>query len=190
MYWLDTLLLALLVLGAALGCYSGFLWQIARILTFGLALTATVTCNDVAASFCRDHALRDADPRIAQVVAYVGVFLGVYLVLYLVTRLLYQLIRATDLVLHDRLLGALFGATKMALVLGICCLAAHSYPHPTTRTWMAKSVLAPVFADGMEHALVIIPDEYKENLRTTLVSLRDMLGRPSSDRTSDEEAEK
>lgn len=78
----------------------------------------------------------------------------------------------------------------MALLLGICCLTASSYPHPTTRAWLAKSVLAPVFADGMEHALVVIPEEYKENLRSTLVSLRDMLGRSTPDQARDEESEK
>ena len=31
------------------------------------------------------------------------------------------------------------------------------------------------FADGMEHVLIVIPEEYKENLRDTLVSLRDLL---------------
>jgi membrane protein required for colicin V production len=177
MYWLDTLLLVLLALGVILGFFSGFLWQIARILTLTLALLATVLCNEPASLFCREHLLREVDPRIAQAVAYVLVFLVVYVALFLATRLLYQAIRAADLEVLDRVLGALFGAAKMALVLAACCLAAANYPHPTTRDWMAKSTLAPAFADGMEHVLVIIPEEYKENLRVTLVSLRELLGR-------------
>ncbi|HWY86843.1 MAG TPA: CvpA family protein [Gemmataceae bacterium] len=181
MYWLDTLILALLVLGAALGFFSGFLWQIARILTLGTALLVTVTCNDPASHFCRDQLLRGADPRVAQAVAYVLVFLVVYLVLFLAARLVYAGIRATDLVAVDRLLGGAFGAGKMALILGACCLAAANYPHQTTRDWMAKSALAPTFSDAMEHVLYIIPDEYKENLRGTLVSLREMLSRPGGD---------
>jgi membrane protein required for colicin V production len=177
MYWLDTLILAVLVLGAALGFYSGFLWQIARILALSTALLVTVTCNEPATRFCRDQLLAGADPRIPQAAAYVLVFLAVHLILHLTTRLLYAGIRAADLEMVDRLAGGLFGAGKMALIVGACCLAAANYPHPTTRAWMAHSTLAPVFADGMEHVLVIIPDEYKENLRGTLVSLRDLLGR-------------
>jgi membrane protein required for colicin V production len=177
MYWLDTLLLALLALGVTLGFFSGFLWQIARILTLALSLVATVICNEPASLFCREQLLRDADPRIAQAVAYVLVFLVVYVVLFLATRLLYEGIRAADLEVFDRVLGGLFGAAKMALVLGACCLGAANYPHPTTRDWMAKSTLAPAFADGMEHVLIIIPEDYKENLRGTLVSLRELLGR-------------
>jgi uncharacterized membrane protein required for colicin V production len=178
MYWLDTLLLAILALGAALGFFSGFLWQIARILTLGIALLATIACNDAASHFLRDQLLREADPRIAQAIAYVLVFLLVYVALFLATRLLYEGIRAADLELLDRLLGGLFGAGKMALILGACCLAAANYPHSATRGWMTKSALAPAFAEGMEHVLIIIPDEYKENLRGTLVSLRDLLSRP------------
>jgi membrane protein required for colicin V production len=177
MYWLDTLLLVFLAVGAALGFFSGFLWQIARILTLAIAVVATVVCNDPASLFCREQLLRDADPRVAQAVAYVLVFLSVYVVLFLATRLLYKGIRAADLEIVDRLLGGLFGAAKMAMIAGACCLGTANYPHPTTRDWIAKSTLAPALADGMEQVLIIIPEDYKENLRGTLVSLRDLLGR-------------
>jgi membrane protein required for colicin V production len=177
MHWLDTLILAFLALGVALGFFSGFLWQVARILTLTLAILATVFCNEPASLFCHDQFLREADPRIVQAVAYVLVFLVVYVVLFLATRLLYQGIRAADLEVVDRVLGGLFGAGKMALIMGACCLATANYPHPITKELMAKSSLAPAFADGMEHLLVIIPDDYKENLRDTLVSLRELFGR-------------
>ena len=188
MYWLDTLLLALLALGGVLGFFSGLLMQFARILTLGAALVTTVACNDAASRFCQEQLLREADPRISQAVAYVAVFLGVYVVLFLATRLLCRGIRASDLALLDRLLGGLFGACKMALILGACCLAAANYPHPLTREWLTKSSLAPAFADGMEHVLVVIPDEYKENLRATLVSLRDVLSRPAAEPQPNEKA--
>ena len=181
MYWLDTLFLALLVLGAGLGFISGFLWQIARIVSLGLSAFATIACNEQATEFCQESLLREADPNVAKAVAYIAVFVGVYLVLFLTTRFLYELIRATDLELVDRVLGAVFGAGKIALILGICSLGAATYPHPTTKTMMAKSVLAPAFADGMEHVLVMIPDEYKETLRSTLGTFRDFLNRPSSE---------
>src|SRR4051794_2044148 len=116
MYWLDTLLLVLLGLGAVLGFMSGLLWQVARIVTLAAALMATIACNEPATHFCREQVLREADPRISQAVAYVLVFLAVYLILFLATRLLYQCIKATKLQTADRLLGALFGTGKAALV--------------------------------------------------------------------------
>ncbi len=87
MYWLDTLLVALLALGAALGFYSGFLCQIARILTFAIALMATIAFNDPATRLCQEQFLQGADSRIAQATAYVLVFLLVYISLFLATRL-------------------------------------------------------------------------------------------------------
>src|SRR5262245_17647500 len=128
MYWIDTLLLALLVLGAALGFYSGLLWQIARIVCLAVAVFATIAFNEPVTVYFRDHLLRDADPRVVQGIAYVLVFLAAYLMLFLASRLIYAGIRATDLEIADRLLGGLFGAVKMALVLGACCLAAVNYP--------------------------------------------------------------
>src|SRR5438046_804870 len=104
MYWLDTLLLALVALGAVLGFVSGFLLQVRRLLSLRIALAATVAANETASRFCQEQLLRDADPRVSQVVAYVAVFLAVYLVLFLATRLLYEGIRATELVVLDRLL--------------------------------------------------------------------------------------
>jgi len=181
MYWLDTLLLALLALGGALGFWSGFLWQIARTLTFAIALAATVMGNEKATQLCQEQLLRDADPRISQAIAYVLVFLVVYLICFYASKLLHASIRAADLEMVDRLLGALFGAGKMALLLAALCLSAANYPHPATRTLLSKSTLAPAFADGMEHVLILIPEEYKENLCGTLVSLRDMLSKPTTE---------
>src|SRR5437016_3722714 len=101
MHWLDTLLLVLLALGGMLGFFSGFLWQIARIFSLGIALLATVAFNDQASRFCQEQLLREADPRIAQAIAYAMVFLAVYLVLFLATRLLYKGIRASELEMLD-----------------------------------------------------------------------------------------
>ena len=184
MHWLDTLLLALLAVGGVLGFFTGLLWQIARILTLGIAVLATALCNDSVTRMCRDHLLLDADPRIAQWVAYVAVFLAVYIVLFLATRLLHAGIRATELEGMDRLLGAMFGAAKMAIILGGCCLTAINYGQATTRAWLEKSTLATSLADAAEHAVTVIPDEYKENLRDTLISLRDWWSRSNHEARS------
>ena len=45
MYWLDTAILTALALGAGLGLMNGFLWQVARMLSLGLAVAGTVLAN-------------------------------------------------------------------------------------------------------------------------------------------------
>lgn len=179
MYWLDTTLLAIIGLGAILGLWTGFLWQIARLVSLAVAIYATMLANDYATALLKDGPFRDADARVVQTVAYVLVFLGAYLVLYLLTRLLHKSMQAADLILFDRLLGGFLGAGKMALILAALCLAAASYDHPVPREWMAKSTVAPVFARTMESILIVIPEQYKEDLRGAFASLRDMMGKES-----------
>jgi len=190
MHWLDSTFLALFALGAVLGFASGFLRQIARIASLALSLLGTIVCHDSALTLLQDHVLRDADPRIIEAVAYVTVFLAIYVVLYLTTRVLHDGISQTEMERVDRLLGALLGAGKMSLILGTLCLAASHYPHPSTHELMAKSTLAPALVQGMNALLVIIPDEYKDNVRETLVNLRDVLHRPAAEpKTADETRE-
>lgn len=181
MYWLDTTLLALVGLGAVLGMWSGLFWQLARLASLALAIYATVSANDSVTQVLNTGPLRDADVRVIQTVAYVLVFLAVYLVLYLSSRLIHRSIRAADLVLFDRFLGGLLGASKMVFVLSALCLGAASYQHPLPQEWMAKSRLAPVLAHGLEKMLVVIPDEYKESFRGTLESLGALMARNSQE---------
>ncbi|MCI0380132.1 MAG: CvpA family protein [Gemmataceae bacterium] len=183
MHWLDTIILVLLALGAGLGFWSGFLWQIARILSLVIALIATIFLHEPATRTLHDHVLRGADERIVEVAAYVALFVLVYLLLFIATRLAHTGIRATELQIFDRLLGCMFGFSKMALIIGGICLGAANYPHETTRDLLGKSSLAPLFAHAMEHVLVVIPEDQKENLRATLLGLRDLLARQEKEET-------
>src|SRR5687767_5077537 len=116
MHWLDTMIVAALGLGAVLGFVSGLFWQVARIASLGAAVLATISWHEAAAGALRQWVLRDAEPSIVQASAYVSVFLSVYIVLFIATRLIRVWLRATDLALADRMLGALLGAGKIALL--------------------------------------------------------------------------
>ena len=174
MFWLDGTILAALALGALLGALSGFLWQMARLLGLALALYLAILLNETVSQFVQTHYLAGADPRMVRIVAYVGVFLVVYLVLLISTYWLYQAMRAVHLEPLDRLLGALLGLGKMALILAAVFLGLANYPHPKTKELMEKSILAPVLAGGMEIALVVIPQEYRNELCEGFNHLRDL----------------
>src|SRR5436190_11179031 len=118
MHWFDTTILTLLVLGAIFGAWSGFVWQIARILTLGLAIYGAVLFHEPASEVLRESALQGADVRVITTTAYVLVFLISYLILFYSARVLRDGIRAADLQMFDRLLGAAFGAGKIALGCG------------------------------------------------------------------------
>jgi membrane protein required for colicin V production len=181
MHWLDTLLLVLLGLGALLGLWTGFLWQVARLLSLSLALTATVCLNEPTSQLLRDNLLAGAEPRVAQVVAYIAVFLLAYLLIFYVARLVHHGVRTSDLEWLDRVLGCVFGLAKFALILsGLCLLAAH-YPHPTAQAWLKESTLAPLFAKGLESGLTWVPERYRVELADGVAGLHRILGGKEKD---------
>jgi membrane protein required for colicin V production len=173
MYWLDTTILILLGLAALLGAMSGLLWQLLRVVGFGVALYCSIFGNDWASGVLRDAFLRDADPGVVKAVAYGVVFLAVYLALFLITFLLERALRAVKLKAMDRLLGAGLGAVKAALILGAIFLGVASIPHPSARELMDRSAIAPVLAAGANLAIAAIPAEYKAQLQEGLNKLHD-----------------
>lgn len=185
MYWLDTVILVLLGLGAGLGFWSGLLWQVARVMSLGLALYATVLCNEPVTELFGEALAREVDPRVLRGAAYVAVFLGVYLGLFLLTGLLHRTIKAAHLDLVDRVLGALLGAAKVGAVVAVACAALGALSLPQARECMAHSALAPLFARGTEAGLELVPDEYRsrvgEGLQTLRDSLQPNLPRPAPD---------
>lgn len=170
MYWLDTAIVAILVIGACFGALTGFLWQVARIACLGAALYCCLFFNDVASEIILRDFLQGVDPTVAKWIGYILVFVVVYLALYFVVLLLDQTIKAVHLETIDRVLGAAMGLAKMAVIAAAVCFGLSHYPNPRAREWMEQSTIAPVMAQGVDWVLLAIPDEYKEeftnNVRT------------------------
>jgi uncharacterized membrane protein required for colicin V production len=171
MHWLDTMIVAAIGLGAVLGFVSGLFWQVARIASLVLAVLAAIFWHDAASALLRQWMLRDADAAVVQVSAYGAVFVVVYFSMYVVTRLIRVWLRATDLALPDRALGALVGAGKIALLAAAGCLFLRHASHPAAQDALERSALAPVLARAMEQGMTLVPPEYT---RTVLDSFRDL----------------
>jgi len=173
-YWLDTVIVTLLALGAIFGASSGLLWQIARVASFGVAIYASIYLNEGTALALQDLVLQGADLRVAMVLAYLVVFIAIYLVFFAATVLLERGMAVVCLQPLNRLLGAGLGAVKAALLLGAVFLGMASYPHPSTQELLERSSLAPALAEGAQLALVAVPQEYKDWLGSSAASLREM----------------
>src|SRR5947209_15620594 len=122
MYWLDVVLLVLLGLGAALGFWSGLVMQVARLVSLGSAIWATLALNEPATRLLHERVAPETNVGVLHGIAYIAVFLVVYIALFALSRLVYKLVRASKLVLLDRVTGAVLGAMKMALILAPVCL--------------------------------------------------------------------
>jgi membrane protein required for colicin V production len=164
MHWLDTTLLAALSLGAALGFASGLFWQLARIASFASAVYVTMALHDSTVELLGEHLLRDANAGVIRAAAYLFVFLGAYLCLFLVARLLRMWVRSSEMAPMDRLLGALLGMAKVAIVAAAACWIMPYCPQAGPKEWHDSSTLAPVLTRGLDAALSHVPEEYKQSI--------------------------
>jgi uncharacterized membrane protein required for colicin V production len=171
---LDTVILAVLAVGALFGALRGFLWQVARVVSVGVAVSAAIYLNDWAAKLLEETLLQGAHPRVSMGFAYLAVFVVFYLAFFCTAVLLERGIMAVRLEALNRLLGGALGAVKAALVLGAVFLGMASYPHTRTQEVLDRSLIAPTLADGMQLVIVVIPQEHKDWLCKGLESLREL----------------
>jgi membrane protein required for colicin V production len=173
MHWLDVTLLALLALGAGLGFWSGLIMQVARLLCFGLAIYLTFLLNEPVTRLLHERVAPEAHINLLHGIAYVAVFLLVYIALFALSRLIYRVVRATKLETLDRIAGAVLGALKMALILAPVCALLAMLSLPATDAWMSQSKIAPVMAQGLQAALVLVPEQYKTQAKESVEHVRD-----------------
>ncbi len=187
MHWLDFVLILVFGVGGLLGLRSGLLWQVARIVIFAAAIYCCINYHEIPARWLKDN-FEGLNEGTSWLAAYVVTFLGVCLVGFLITYALECFLRAANLKPVDRLLGAVFGVLKAALVCGGVLTGFALYGSPQMREAIGDSYIAPPLLEGMKVVLAAIPEKIKEDLSESLEKIKqhsaDKL-RPSQDRGGD-----
>ena len=112
--WLDVLLVLPLVVGLVRGLMRGFISEIIAIV---VVILGVLGARYGAPTFSAWLLPQFAWPKeVCDIVAYTLLFLGVAIVLSILARLVNKLIRAIHLNWINRLLGAVFGVSKYALI--------------------------------------------------------------------------
>ena len=101
-------------------------------------------------------------PVAAQAVAFLAILFGVTLIFSLAAGLVRRTIAAVGLGLFDRLLGAVFGLLRGAL-LGVAILMAITAFVPNS-TWLKNSRLAPYFLAGSHAVSFVVPRRFQEQM--------------------------
>jgi membrane protein required for colicin V production len=184
MHWLDIIILIVLAIGAAMGFWSGLLWQIARVVSLAVSLYFAVVANSDVAEWITDQ-WKDLDTAASRIIAFVGIFIVVYLTLYLITRLIHQAIEATQLKTVDRLLGALLGAAKMGVIVACVCALMVAMALPTVQDWFEHSTLAPHFARGTETVVSWVPQSSRDRIDDAVSHARGQLQQKLVDAAGD-----
>src|SRR5262245_42466628 len=172
MHWLDIVILVVLGIGAALGFWSGLLWQIARVVSLGMSVYLAIMANDSVVELASPLSA-EIDPVGVRVLAFLAVFIVVYLVLFFITQILHKAIKATKLETVDRFFGALLGGAKMAAVVACICAVVVALDLPMSRAWFEQATIAPQFAKGSELVLHEIPHTYRDLANGSVQEVRD-----------------
>jgi len=172
MHWLDFILLLILAVGAFLGARSGLLWQVARVLTFFLAIYFCIHHHTAVAGWLL-QTLRGASPTVTWLLAYLVTFLSVYAVCLFITYVLEKALRAAKLKPVDRVFGALIGIIKAGLLAGAILLGVALYATPgEADDMLGESKVAPVLLKSMQVVIVAVPQQYKDRLGETIERLK------------------
>ena len=166
--WLLTLLLLYSLIRAAL---NGFFRE-------AFSLAGLIIGFPLACWYYRDGAHRLAGlittPTVAQLTAFLVILAIVATAGSLLGRLFRRGARAVGLGIADRLLGALFGLLRGALIATALLLAITAFL--PTAPWVQNSRLAPYFLQGAHAVSFTMPADLRLRLREGLGHLR-TLGR-------------
>ncbi len=141
----DYAVLAIIVLSAGIGVWRGFVREALSlaiwIFAFWLAYLGSGVFEPYLSGFIADQALRT-------VFAFIVLFLGIHIVGFIVSRLLSTLIKSIGLKGVDRVLGAVFGVVRGAVVIAVLVLIAGLTPLAQESFWQ-QSYMIGVTEDAL-----------------------------------------
>ncbi len=157
---LDYAWLAVLGLSVALGLWRGVIREIFSLAGWVLAVIAAMSFAGAAAAALP---ATWGSPTVRTVAAFTAIFLVVLLVLAIAGMLLAKLFHAAGLGLPDRVLGAVFGFARGALILMLCVTAAAFTPLPQEPLWK-ESALTPAIQTAVLAVKPWLPPRIAEHV--------------------------
>lgn len=152
----DYVVLAVTALSLLVGLWRGVVSEILALVAWIVAFFAASTFSGLVAGLL-SGAIKDA--AVAHVAAFVLVFIAVLMLMALVRVLLKQVLSLAGLGVVDRLLGAVFGLARAALVLVGLVLVGGMTGAPREPWWREAT-----FSPPLETAVIAIKPRLPETL--------------------------
>ena len=133
--WIDLALLALLGLSVVVGLWRGLVFEIVSLLGW---VVAYVIANGFSAAAEPWIPLGTPDSPLRHGIAYGAVFLLVLVACAVLARILRALVSVSPLSFLDRLLGAVFGALRAAVVMIVVATLVAMTPYAHSPAWQAS----------------------------------------------------
>jgi membrane protein required for colicin V production len=139
MTWVDYVALAVVGVSLGLGLWRGFVRET-------LSLAGWVAATAAALLWAADAArlMSFATPTVRTMIAFIAIFVLVLLVSSVAGMLLSRMFRAAGLGLADRMLGAVFGFARAALMLVAAALVVGFTPLARSADWRDAAVSGPL----------------------------------------------
>jgi membrane protein required for colicin V production len=157
----DYVMLGVILVSAAISIWRGLVHEVVSLLSWLVALWVAARFS-VAFSEWLPAAI--TSPSARYVTAFVVLFLGTVIVLELFGVLLAKLLRAAGLGFVDRVLGAVFGLARGALLAWILILLGGLTSLPQ-QDWWRDSLFAPPLQAAVRAARPLLPLEIAKRLK-------------------------
>jgi len=174
MHWFDIAILVVLGIGAAMGFWTGLLWQIARVVSFGLSLYFAVITNTLVSEWIGSQ-WPDLHEAVNRILAFISVFLAVFVTFYILTRIVHKIIKDSKLETYDRMLGALLGIVKASALVACICGVMAAMELQSFRQLFEQTEIAPYFAKSGDLAATWFPQSARDRVDEGVQQIRDEL---------------
>lgn len=114
---LDIILAVLLIFGLVKGYFNGFILEVASLASLILGIYISMYFSHFVASLISNWV--DLDSAVTQIIAFGGTFLAVVIGVNLAGKLFTKLAESISLGVLNKILGAVFGLLKIALIVSI-----------------------------------------------------------------------
>lgn len=156
----DWAVLVVVLVSILVGVVRGVVSELLALLAWAAAFFLASTFSESGAPFLSAYI---ADPTLAQGVAFVLLFIAVLMVFSLVRFLAKRLFQAAGLGALDRILGAVFGLARAALVL-ICMVILGGLTALPKKEWWRDAVTAPPLETAVMALKPYLPEIAARNI--------------------------
>lgn len=162
MNWLDFTIIALLLWFPLVGLASG---AVREVLTMAGVAGGVVLAGVLHGRLAEDYSVFTSDPRAARIAAFASIFFSLVLFSHILVYVIRGIIRMLALGWLDRFGGLVVGLVKGVVIIEMGLILFSRYPVQSITTAIHRSLLAPLFLDGIPFILAVLPGDFREAVR-------------------------
>ncbi|MEY4564228.1 MAG: hypothetical protein RLZZ618_3505 [Pseudomonadota bacterium] len=160
MGWVDAVLCGILAFSVVVGIFRGLVFELMSLAGWVVAYFAAVW---LAPQVQPHMPVGEPGSAVNHLAAFLAAFFAVLITWTILSRLVKLLLHATPLSLIDRLLGAVFGVLRGALVLLVVATVVSMTPFYTSPSWRA-SAAAPWLQSALATLKPMLPPQFSKRL--------------------------